>query len=288
MSGPRSSLRTRSLAASMTVVVALAGLTAASPGVAAAAVPKCLGKTATIVGTKKSEVIRGTKRADVIVAKGGNDTIIAGGGNDLICAGAGADIVRAGGGRDRVTGGPGADRLVGAIGPDVLRGQAGNDIIQGGDGDDTIDGGLGIDTCDQGAGSGRVLRCEKIEAPVAPPVAPTPLARADLSVSVVGPKRAKSGPVTYTVRVRNLGPDASGYVLDLALTGRRAICNAPEWMGKHAASSLDARASRADDYVIRCTKQRNGASVTLRASVAARVKDPNTANDAASARTGLR
>ncbi len=284
----RSSLRTRSLAASMTVVVALAGLAVASPGVAAAATPKCLGKTATVVGTKKSEVIRGTKRADVIVAKGGNDTIIAGGGNDLICAGSGADVVRAGGGRDTVVAGTGADVLVGAAGPDVLRGNAGNDVIKGGPGDDAIDGGLGFDTCDQGLGSGTMVNCEKLEAPVDPPDPPAPVARADLSVAVVGPKKARSGPLTFTVRVRNLGPDASGYVLDLAYSSRRATCTAPDWTGKQTESSLGAGTSRADDYVVTCTKRRNGASVTVKATVAASIADPNTANDAASARTGLR
>ena len=280
----------RSATALMTVVAVVAGLTAAFPGSATAAVPKCQGKVATIVGTKKDDVIRGTKRADVIVAKRGSDTIVARGGNDIICAGGGADIVRAGAGRDKVSGGAGADVLAGATGPDVLRGFGGNDVIRGGDGDDTIDGGLGFDTCEQGAGTGKDANCEKVEDPVVPPDPPAPVASADLSVSVVGPKKAPSGPVTFTVRVRNLGPDASAYVLDLAYRSRRAACEAPspDWTGKHPGSSLDAGTSHAEDYVISCRKLRTGASVTVKASVTASVQDPDTANDAGSARTALR
>jgi RTX calcium-binding nonapeptide repeat (4 copies) len=293
MSALRQPLRSRSLALSMTVVVAVAvtGLTAASPEVAAAATPKCLGKAATIVGTKRSEVIRGTTRADVIVAKGGNDTIVGRGGNDLICAGPGADVVRAGGGLDKVAGGAGADVLVGAMGPDVLRGNAGNDVLKGGDGDDAIDGGLGFDTCEQGAGSGTVSNCEKIEVPdgpVDPPDPPAPVATADLSVAVIAPKKATSGPLSFTVRVRNTGPDASGYILNLAYSSRRAVCMAPDWTGNHAGSALDPGKSLLDDVVIKCTKLRKGASVTVRASIAASIADPNPANDTASARTGLR
>ena len=181
--------------------------------------------------------------------------------------------------------------LVGAAGPDVLRGNAGNDVIKGGPGDDAIDGGLGFDTCDPGLGSGTMVNCEKLEAPVDPvdPVdPPAPVARADLSVAVVGPKKAMSGPLTFTVRVRNLGPDASGYVLALADSSRRATCMAPDWTGKHTEGSLGVGTSRADDYVVTCAKRRNGASVTVKATVAASIADPNTANDAASARTGLR
>jgi hypothetical protein len=274
----------------MTVIVVVAGLTAAFPGSAAAAVPKCQGKVATIVGTKKDDVLRGTRRADVIVAKRGSDTIIARGGNDIICAGGGADVVRAGAGRDKVSGGAGADVLAGGTGPDVLRGLAGNDIITGGDGDDTVDGGLGFDTCEQGAGTGKVVNCEKIEDPVVPPDPPAPVASADLSVSVVGPKKAESGPVTFTVRVRNLGPDASAYVLDLSYRSRRATCDAPspDWTGKHPGSSLDAGTNYEENVVISCRKQRTGASVTVRASVTASVTDPDTTNNAASARTALR
>ncbi len=193
-----------------------------------------------------------------------------------------------------MAGGPGADLLVGASGPDVLRGQGGNDVIKGGYGDDAIDGGLGFDTCDQGAGKGTVVNCEKIVDPVEPvepvdpPDPPAPPASADLSVSVVGPNKAKSGPVTFKVRVANIGPDTSGYVLDLAYSSRRATCVAPDWTGKHTASSLDVNASRTEEYVITCTKKRNGASVNVKASVLASVKDSNPANDVASAKTALR
>jgi hypothetical protein len=86
--------------------------------------PKCLGKKATIVGTKKSNIIKGTKKADVIVGLGGNDRIIGGGGADRICGGVGADD------------------------------------LQGGKGNDRIDGGKGYDNCRQQAGTGPKKRCE--------------------------------------------------------------------------------------------------------------------------------
>jgi hypothetical protein len=277
--------RPSSAIALVTVVVAVAGLAAAFPGSAAAAAPKCQGKAATIVGTMKNDVLRGTPRVDVIVAKRGSDTIVGRGGNDVICAGPGADVVRSGGGGDKVAGGTGADVLVGATGPDRLRGQAGNDVIKGGDGGDTIDGGLGFDTCDQGAGSGTIANCEKIEEPTDPPA---PVAQADLAVTVTGPAKAKPGQLTYTVRVRNLGPDTSAYALDLAYVTRRATCTTPGWVGELTADPLAAGTSRGKVVDITCTKQRNGASVTIKASVAASVADPNTGNDAASKKTSLR
>lgn len=71
---------------------------------AQAAVPRCDGLKATIVGTAKGNVIRGTRRRDVIWAGDGNDVIRGLGGNDVICGGFGAD---------RIVGGPGNDRLLG-------------------------------------------------------------------------------------------------------------------------------------------------------------------------------
>ena len=138
-------------------------IAAASPAAAAidvpvastSAKPKCFGKTATIVGTARSEKGRkklvGTRKADVIVAKGGADDIRGGAGRDLICAGSGNDRVDGGAGKDRIEGGGGKDRL---------KGGAGDDEIKGGAGDDTVDGGAGTDMCTGGGGRNTLRRCE--------------------------------------------------------------------------------------------------------------------------------
>lgn len=87
----------------------------------------CGGRTATIVGTDRSETLRGTNRADVIDARGGDDRILGRGGNDIIC------------------GGNGNDTLSGADGKDRLYGGAGRDVLDGGPGRDACDGGPGRD-----------------------------------------------------------------------------------------------------------------------------------------------
>jgi Ca2+-binding RTX toxin-like protein len=125
----------------------------------------CGGRTATIVGTNRSEVIRGTARADVIVARRGNDTVIGGRGNDTIClgpgndrglAGKGTDRVFGQAGRDRLTGGRGADRLIGGAGIDTIVGQQGRDRILAGPGADRITGGSERDVILAGSGNDRV------------------------------------------------------------------------------------------------------------------------------------
>jgi hypothetical protein len=141
--------RTGALLVSAALLASLAVATVAAP--TAAARPKCDGRTATIVGTYRSETIRGTNRADVIVAKGGNDIIRARGGADIICAGGGKDVVYGHAGRDRLFGSDGRDRLFGGGGNDILKGQGGND---------KLDGGSGTDRCYQGTGTGTNVRCE--------------------------------------------------------------------------------------------------------------------------------
>ena len=151
----------------------------------ASAAPRCLGKTATIIGLEGH--IRGTARADVIVARGGANVIAAGGGNDRICAGQGADRILGEVGSDTVDGGPGDDEVIGGNGSDHLSGGAGRDSLlgkrgndhlsgdagvgdfaDGGVGDDTVDGGdgdfdqaiggLGNDVLSGGSGNGDLLR----------------------------------------------------------------------------------------------------------------------------------
>ena len=90
---------------------------------ASAAVPRCFGQRATIVGTAGDDRLRGTPGRDVIVGRGGGDLIRGRGGNDLLCGGGGSDLVFGGDGRDRLHGG-------GA--PDGLQPGAGNDLIVGG------------------------------------------------------------------------------------------------------------------------------------------------------------
>ena len=99
-------------------------------------VPKCQGKTPTIVGTAASNVIRGTAGADVIVGLAGADQIDGLGGNDTICGGEHPDVIRGGDGADSVDGGAGNDDIYGGAAADTLDGGAGSDSIRGDDGAD--------------------------------------------------------------------------------------------------------------------------------------------------------
>jgi len=102
------------------------------PAAAQAAVVRCHGERATIVGTDKSDVIRGTTGDDVIAGLQGNDIIHGRGGNDRICGNAGAD---------ELFGGAGADRLFG--GRDLYSENGGDstrtgDVLSGGRGNDRL------------------------------------------------------------------------------------------------------------------------------------------------------
>lgn len=63
---------------------------------------RCLGKKATVVGTRGKDNIRGTGGRDVIAALGGADKVRGVGGEDLICGGAGRDKLFGGAGVDKV------------------------------------------------------------------------------------------------------------------------------------------------------------------------------------------
>lgn len=63
---------------------------------------RCLGKRATIVGTRKADELAGTPRRDVIVAFAGKDKVRGLAGPDLICGGKGQDSLGGGPGRDTV------------------------------------------------------------------------------------------------------------------------------------------------------------------------------------------
>jgi uncharacterized delta-60 repeat protein len=75
------------------------------------AAPRCAGRRATIVGTRRGERLLGTGRADVIVSLAGDDTVQGRGGADLICGGSGADHLIGGSGRDVLKGGAGRNVL---------------------------------------------------------------------------------------------------------------------------------------------------------------------------------
>jgi uncharacterized delta-60 repeat protein len=63
---------------------------------------RCLGRRATIVGTRGNDDLVGTRRRDVIAALGGADRVRALSGADLICGGPGRDSLGSGPGKDRV------------------------------------------------------------------------------------------------------------------------------------------------------------------------------------------
>jgi uncharacterized delta-60 repeat protein len=72
---------------------------------------RCLGKRATVVGTRHGERLVGTPHRDVIAALSGNDVVFGRGGNDLICGGRGDDRLVGGEGRDRISGGAGHNKV---------------------------------------------------------------------------------------------------------------------------------------------------------------------------------
>ena len=73
------------------ILAVLGGLLAATAEPADAA--RCLGKRATIVGSRTANHIEGTDRKDVIVARGGNNVIDGHKGGDIVCGGPGNDRV---------------------------------------------------------------------------------------------------------------------------------------------------------------------------------------------------
>jgi Ca2+-binding RTX toxin-like protein len=72
---------------------------------------RCMGRRATVIGTRSGETLIGTRHRDVIAALSGNDVVRGRGGNDLVCGGRGDDRLFGGGGRDRLIGGPGLDEI---------------------------------------------------------------------------------------------------------------------------------------------------------------------------------
>jgi len=134
---------------------------------AEAAVARCFGSKATIVGSSGDDVLTGTSGVDVIVGLGGRDRVNGLGGGDRICGGAGEDELIGGPGKDRMDGGEGRDGLRGGSGADRLLlgpnptlydpdgvpyGDGGN----GGPGNDVIFGSTGLDALYGGSGNDRL------------------------------------------------------------------------------------------------------------------------------------
>jgi Ca2+-binding RTX toxin-like protein len=146
--------RSRPSAVALSSVVAI--LAALAPVQASAAIVRCFGERATIVGTAHADKITGTDKSDVIAGLGGQDVIKGKGKDDLICAGPGADHVKGGKGEDLIFGEKGSDVLEGNGGEfnQVVPGP-GNDVASGGPsgGDELIylDATTGV-TVDAGAG----------------------------------------------------------------------------------------------------------------------------------------
>ncbi len=126
-----------------TTVAATAAVTETADATAAgsAAVHRCMGRVATIVGTQHNDQLTGTAGRDVIVGLRGWDKIDAGAGRDIICGNRGSD---------RVVGGRGADSLSGGADAILYGEDQFGDRLTGGPGDDRIDGGPGIGRHDRG------------------------------------------------------------------------------------------------------------------------------------------
>jgi Tol biopolymer transport system component len=118
--------------------------------------PRCAGRIATIVATRRGATIEGTAGRDVIVGSSGDDLIRGGGGRDLICGRGGDDRVLGGAAGDTLHGDAGNDRMAGNGGADILHGHGGNDVLSGGGAGDELHGGGGRDRLDGGAGSDRL------------------------------------------------------------------------------------------------------------------------------------
>jgi Ca2+-binding RTX toxin-like protein len=117
---------------------------------------KCVGKTATKVGTAAADVLSGTGKADVIAGLGGNDTLKGLGGADGLCGGAGKDTEIGGGGKDTLLGQGGPDTLKGGKANDTLKGGPAKDRLIGGGGKDKMVGGAGRNTYKGGGGADAV------------------------------------------------------------------------------------------------------------------------------------
>lgn len=118
--------------------------------------PICLGREATIVGTKGPDNLTGTSEEDVIVGLGGDDIVHGGSLDDYICGSGGADKLYGEGYDDVLHGGTGNDKLFGGTGDnegDSLIGGAGDDRFTAGD---NVIGDATPDTLDYSSAAGSI------------------------------------------------------------------------------------------------------------------------------------
>jgi hypothetical protein len=106
---PWAAIAVAALAAALLTAPTSTSVSASGAEAAERKVARCMGKKATIVGTRKKDILIGTRKRDVIVARGGNDFVDGQGRRDLICGGRGHDVLAGGKGRDKITGQRGKD-----------------------------------------------------------------------------------------------------------------------------------------------------------------------------------
>jgi hypothetical protein len=115
------SSRRKAIRLALAATMVAAGVVTARVTAEAVNPQSCGGRTATIVGSSKSESLVGTSGADVIWAGAGRDRVYGLAGNDIICAGDGNDVVVGGAGEDWLDGGRGLDRVQGEAGWDLCK-----------------------------------------------------------------------------------------------------------------------------------------------------------------------
>lgn len=161
--------RARAVAAgSLSIATLVAATTLTASRADAAAVPKCQGQRATIVGSPNIAELKGTSHRDVIVTNS-SKRVTAGGGDDLICVtgrqrrsiledGPGKDVVDARhGAAFLIYLGPGADRVFGSEAPDEVRFDGrGRDTISLNGGNDQVSAGNARAEVDLGPGDDRM------------------------------------------------------------------------------------------------------------------------------------
>lgn len=241
-----------------------------------------------LYGNGRSDHIWGGDDIDLICGGFGNDFLYGGAGIDQVEGGPGADRIWGGGDWDRlfgyksscpeigrdlrdiIRGGQGGDSIWGDAGKDILLGQGGPDYIRGEAHGDTIDGGPQDDNCRQGPGTGPVRNCE----------------RANLRVWVFCPEQGGDGLITCRVRVKNYGPDATTYGLEVgeATESGAANCVPHSWDDEERQSfpALGRGRFRTRSYTIKCNDPNPDSSEWVGAAVYPDAFDRNKANNKAS------
>ncbi len=105
-------------------------------------------------------------------------------------------------------------------------------------------------------------------------------------MTVKAPTKPVSGSVTFTVVVKNNGPDDARYTLNLALKTRRATCTA--LVGSVAGAELAKGKSRSESFTTTCTKSGGGAKASLTATVAVKGTDPVSTNDSSTGQARIK